>query len=43
MEENIVRQGAVMVQNAQCVELYIPIEKRNLYVKSHKNQIIIIK
>ena len=39
MEENIVRQEAVMVQNALCVELYIRIEKRNLYVKNLKNLI----
>ena len=37
MEENIVRQEVVMVQNALYVELYIPIEKRSLYVKSLKN------
>ena len=39
MEENFVQQEAVMVQNALFVELYIPIEKRSLYVKNLKNLI----
>jgi len=39
MEENTVRQEVVMVQNALCVELYIPRGKKNLYVKSLKNLI----
>ena len=37
MEENIALQEDAMEQNAICVELYIPKEKRNLYVKSLKN------
>ena len=34
MGENIAPQEGVMVQNVLYVELFIPIEKRNLYAKS---------
>ncbi len=34
MAENTVQQEAVMVQNVIYVALFIPKEKRNLYVKS---------
>jgi len=37
MEENIVRQEDVMEQNVLCVELYIPKEIKNSYVKRLKN------
>ena len=37
MEENIVQQEDVTGQNALCAKHYFPKEKRNLYVKSHKN------
>ena len=39
MEENTVPREVVMEQNALCAENYIPIEKRNLYVKSLKTLI----
>lgn len=36
MAENIAQQEAVMEQNVLYVELFIPKEKRNLYVKRLK-------
>ena len=36
MAENIAQQEDVMEQNVICVALFIPKEKRNLYVKSLK-------
>ena len=36
MAENTAQQEAVMEQNVICVALFIPEEKRNLYVKSLK-------
>ena len=36
MVENTALQEDVMEQNVIYVELFIPKEKRNLYVKSHK-------
>jgi len=36
MAENTAPQEAVMEQNVICVALFIPKEKRNLYVKSLK-------
>ena len=36
MAENTALQEAVMEQNVICAELFIPKEKRNLYVKSLK-------
>ena len=34
MAENTAQQEAVMEQNVICVALFIPKEKRNLYVES---------
>jgi len=39
MAENTAQQEAVMEQNVICVALFIPKEKRNLYVKSLKKLI----
>tara|TARA_B100000965_G_C18986030_1_gene496146 strand:+ start:133 stop:252 length:120 start_codon:yes stop_codon:yes gene_type:complete len=39
MGENTALQGDAMEQNVLCVELYIPKEKRNLYVKSLEKSI----
>jgi len=36
MAENTAQQEVVMEQNVLYVALFIPKEKRNLYVKSHK-------
>ena len=41
MAENIAQQEAVMEQNVIYVVLFIPKEKRNLYVKSPEKYIII--
>ena len=39
MAENTAQQEVVMVQNVIYVALFIPKEKRNLYVKSLKKSI----
>jgi len=39
MAENTAQQEAVMEQNVLYVELFIPKEKRNLYVKNLKKLI----
>ena len=39
MAENTAQQEVVMEQNVTCVALFIPKEKRNLYVKNPKKLI----
>ena len=39
MADNTAQQEVVMEQNVICVVLFIPKEKRNLYVKSLKKYI----